>query len=117
MNRSKNLPVHRLTMEWTDDEMVFDTLDDLMVNSWVDFKNFMDAMAEHRTEFEMVFQALLFGGLGQLVVAYNEARAETNTPQQSLGIAIENVMGNPLFQTLVANSAGNMIDKVVEGME
>ena len=97
--------------------MVFDMLDELMVNSWSDFKNFMDAMGEHRSEFGMVFQALLFGGLGQLVVSYNEARSETNTPQQSLGIAMEEVVSNPLFQTLVRLSGSNMVDRMVEGME
>ena len=103
-------------MDWIDDEMVFDTLDELMANSWGDFKNFMDALAEHRTEFSLPVQALLFGGLGQLVVSYNSARSEGNNSKDSLELSMVAVVQNPMFQMHLGMSADSAVDNVVGGL-
>tara|TARA_R110000824_G_scaffold347211_1_gene534018 strand:- start:326 stop:637 length:312 start_codon:yes stop_codon:yes gene_type:complete len=103
-------------MEWVDDEMVFDTLDELMANSWGDFKNFMDAMAEHKNEFSIPVQAMLFGGLGQMVVAYNSARTEGNNPRDSLELSMVSVVQNPLFQMLLGMGANITMDKIADGI-
>ena len=37
-------------MEWNNDPLVWDGLDDLLLNAWPDLKRFLDAMHEHRGE-------------------------------------------------------------------
>jgi hypothetical protein len=64
-----------------------------------------------------MLKGLIFGGLGQLVLAYNVARNETNTPKLSLALGVEKVMKNPLFNASMAGNIENLIDNAVEKME
>mgnify|MGYP003118476741 CR=1 FL=1 len=99
---------------WTEDDDVWRTLDDLMTNGWPLLNEYLSAMQPHKSELPPMAKALLFGGLGQLVVTYNKAREESNPPNLALALAFEDVVRNPLFNTLMGGSVNKMVDKKVD---
>ena len=104
-------------MEWTEDPLVWDGLDDLLTNAWPDAVRFFDALHEHSNELDATMKAIMFGGIGQLMKSYNEARSELNDPNQSLAIALEQVTKNPLFSRFMQTQINEGLDSVIEGME
>ncbi len=104
-------------MKWDDNPLLWEKLDDLMINSASELKQFLDILFEHEKEIHPMLKGLLFGGFGQLVMGYNVARTEANDPKLSLALATEKVMKNPLFNQVMAGNIENIIDKSVEQME
>lgn len=104
-------------MEWTDDPLVWDGLDDLLQNVWPDLKQFLDALHEHSDEINPHWRGLLFGGLGQLVAAYVTARSESNDPKQSYAVALEVMVANPAFAGMMQGMVNQTIDGAVVKME
>ena len=99
---------------WTEDEDVWRTLDDLLTNGWPLLNEYLSAMQPYKSELPPMAKALLFGGLGQLVVTYNKAREESNPPNLALALAFEDVVRNPLFNTLMGGSVNQMVDTKVD---
>jgi len=99
---------------WTEDDDVWRTLDDLMTNGWPLLNDYLSAMQPHKSELPPLAKALLFGGMGQLVVTYNKAREESNPPNLALALAFEDVVRNPLFNTLMEGSVKQMVDRKVD---
>ena len=104
-------------MNWDDNPLLWEKLDDLMINSANELKEFLDILYEHEKEIHPMMKGLIFGGLGQLVLAYNVARNEANEPKLSLALGVEKVMKNPLFNASMAGNIENLIDNAVEKME
>jgi hypothetical protein len=104
-------------MEWTDDPLVWDGLDDLLQNVWPDLKQFLDALHEHSDEINPHWRGLLFGGLGQLVAAYVTARSESNDPKQAYAVALEVMVANPAFAGMMQGMVNQTIDGAVVKME
>ena len=104
-------------MNWDDNPLLWEKLDDLMINSANELKEFLDILYEHEKEIHPMLKGLVFGGLGQLVLAYNVARKEANEPKLSLALGVEKVMKNPLFSSSMAGNIENLIDNAVEKME
>ncbi len=104
-------------MEWADDPLVWDSLDDLLQNAWPDLKIFLDALHEHGDEISPHWRGLLFGGLGQLVAAYTTARHEANSPRQSYAVALEQMVANPVFASMMQGMMNQTIDGAVSNME
>jgi len=100
--------------DWKEDELLWEKLDDVMMNGYADMKSFLDTLSEYRAEIGAINSTLLFGGLGQFCVTYVESRTETNSPKHSLANAVEAVMKNPLVTRLMMSQVGGMIDKKVE---
>jgi len=103
-------------MEWTDDPLVWDGLDDLLLNAWPDLKQFLDALHEHADEISPHFRGLLFGGLGQLVAAYATARSEANDPRQAYTVALEVMIANPSFACMMQGMVNQTVDGAVVKM-
>ena len=104
-------------MEWTEDPGVVEALDRFMKETKNDLKDLLDALHPYSEGFPPVVNALLFGGIGQLVISYNEARGEANDPMQSLGLGIESVTRNPRFQVLINGLVDQKVGSVLEGQE
>ena len=104
-------------MEWMDDPLVWDGLDDLLQNVWPDLKQFLDALHEHSDEINPHWRGLLFGGLGQLVAAYVTARSESNDPKQAYAVALEVMVANPAFAGMMQGMVNQTIDGAVVKME
>jgi len=100
-------------MSWAEDPLVWQNLDDLMMNSWNDLKQFLDALHEHNDELDMGIKAILFGGLGQLTQAYVTARGDLNSPQHALAIALEETTKNPMFAALMQQTVNSAVDRAV----
>ena len=101
-------------MEWTEDPGVVEALDRYLKESKDDLKDLLDALHPYSNEFPPVVNALLFGGIGQLVISYNEARGEANDPLQSLGLGMESVTRNPRFQVLLNDLIDQRVGSVLE---
>jgi len=104
-------------VEWTEDPGVVEALDRYLKESKDDLKDLLDALHPYSKEFPPVVNALLFGGIGQLVISYNEARGEANDPLQSLGLGMESVTRNPRFQVLLNGLIDQRVGSVLEGNE
>jgi len=111
-------PIHpSVDMEWADDPLVWDELDDLLLNSWPDLKRFLDAMHNHRSELNPHWRGMLFGGLGQLSASYTTARNEANNPRQAFAVALETMAANPSFAIMMQGQMNAVVDVAVEGLE
>tara|TARA_R110000823_G_scaffold274141_2_gene393099 strand:+ start:2873 stop:3187 length:315 start_codon:yes stop_codon:yes gene_type:complete len=104
-------------MKWEDNPLLWEKLDDFLINSAGDAKNFLDVLYEHESEIHPMLKGILFGGFGQLIMSYNVSRTELNEPNMSLALALEKVMSNPLFGQVMAANITNVIDKTVENLE
>ena len=104
-------------MEWADDPLVWDHLDDLLQHAWPDLKKFLDALHEHGDELSPHWRGLMFGGLGQLVAAYVTARHEASNPRQSYAIALEQMVSNPVFASMMQGMMNQAVDGAVAEME
>ena len=104
-------------MEWSEDPLVWDGLDDLLQNVWPDLKQVLDALHEHSDEINPHWRGLLFGGLGQLVAAYVTARSESNDPKQAYAVALEVMVANPAFAGMMQGMVNQTIDGAVVRME
>tara|TARA_R110000824_G_scaffold141584_5_gene308238 strand:+ start:128 stop:442 length:315 start_codon:yes stop_codon:yes gene_type:complete len=104
-------------VKWEDNPLVWEKLDEYMINSAAELKELLDVLYEHDSEFHPMLKGLLFGGLGQLVMAYNVARTEANEPKLALALGIEKVMVNPIFGKAMAGNINNIIDNTVDKME
>ena len=103
-------------MEWTDNPLVWDGLDDLITNAWPDMKKFLDALNEHKSEINPIWNTMLFHGLGQLSASYVSARAEANEPPHAYAIALESVIQNPSFQAMMGSVMNQAVDSKVGQM-
>ena len=97
-----------------DDPQVWNTLDDLLMNGHNNVRAFLDALNQHRETLSGPMKSLLFGGMGHLVVAYNEARTELNEPRVAFGIALESMVANPQFAALMLHTINIGIDNKVD---
>jgi len=104
-------------MSWQDDDLLWERLDDMIMNSYGDVKAFLDNLAEYKTDLGMINSTILFGGFGQFVVTYVESRMETNNPKHSLANAMESVMKNPLVTKLMMSQIGGLVDRKVGEMK
>ena len=104
-------------MNWADDDLVWNNLDDLIMNSWNDLKNFLDALHEYNDELNLQMKGILFGGFGQFAQAYVVARGELNSPKHSMAIALEKTTQNPMFAALMQSAIHQSVDKAMTGGE
>ena len=104
-------------MEWTEDPGGVEALDRYLKESKDDLKDLLDALHPYSNEFPPVVNSLILGGIGQLVISYNEARGEANDPLQSLGLGMESVTRNPRFQVLLNGLIDQRVGSVLEGNE
>tara|TARA_R110002020_G_scaffold119955_4_gene273453 strand:+ start:1554 stop:1868 length:315 start_codon:yes stop_codon:yes gene_type:complete len=104
-------------MSWSEDDLLWEKLDDVIMNGYADMKSFLDTAAEYKSDLGMINSTLLFGGIGQFYVTYVESRTETNSPKHSLANAVESVMNNPLVTKLMMRQVGGIFDKKVEELK
>ncbi len=116
MKASNNPDLCGIGMEWTENPLVWDGLDELMTNAWPDMKNFLDALSEHKSEISPVWTAILFHGMGQMCAAYVSSRAEANEPPHAFAISLETVLRNPTFSSMMGSMMNDAVDKKVEQM-
>ena len=103
-------------MEWAEDPDIWTTLDALLMNMKDDLKDFLDVLHKYNSELSMPMKALLFGGIGQITIAYQEARNEANEPREAFTIALEQMSQNPLFATLMVQTVNMAVDSKVSEM-
>ena len=114
-SKSPCLPAAGMS-NWTDDPEVWDALDDLLLNAWPHTKEFLDIMHQHSSTIDAHWKGLLFGGLGQLMAAYNTAREEANAPRQAFALALEKTVANPQFAGMMQGMVNQSIDSGVAKM-
>jgi len=107
----------REVMTWSDDPDVWETMDSLLLDVWINLKDFLDTLSEYKDEINPTLWTLLAPGLGGLTKAYNDARMESNPPQIALALALERTVKHGSIQRLMMNTMNQSVDKVVEGME
>ena len=107
----------RAVMTWSDDPDVWETMDSLLLDVWINLKEFLDTLSQYRDEINPMLWTLLAPGLGGLTKAYNEARMESNPPQIALALALERTVKHGSIQRLMMDTMNQSVDKVVEGME
>jgi len=103
-------------MMWSENPLLWDKLDDLLLNAWPDVKEFLDILVEHRTEFSPTVNTIMFHGCGNFVKSYVEARHEANPPNLALAVALENVTQNPNISRLMQMQMNAAVDNAVKGM-
>ena len=104
-------------MSWSDDPNVWETMDSLLLDAWINLKDFLDALSNHKEDVNPMLWTMLAPGLGGLTKAYNEARMESNPPQIALALALEKTVKHGSIQRLMMNTMNQSVDRVVEGME
>ena len=102
--------------DWTDDPQVWESLDDLLLNAWPLTKEFLDNLHEHSGSIDPHWRGLLFGGLGQMMAAYNTARDEANEPRLAFAIALEKTVANPQFAGMMQGMLNQTIDSGIAKM-
>lgn len=108
---------------WSMDPQVWDKIDDLLLGTDVNLRNFLDSMFEYKQDIPQIFQVLLFSCLGKFVVAYSECRRinpETeipfHDPPMSFHIALQSVAEDPAAQQLMQGGINQMVDNKIGGM-
>ena len=103
-------------MTWNKNEELWNRLDKMMLNCREDLEDFLNELFKHHEELDLVGQAILFGGLGKLVMTYNHER-HTKTAEESLAIAFQAMHSDRRVQQLMGLSVEKTIDAKVAQMK
>tara|TARA_R100001594_G_scaffold62118_3_gene96414 strand:+ start:309 stop:629 length:321 start_codon:yes stop_codon:yes gene_type:complete len=103
-------------MKWNENEELWSALDDLMMNCKDDLNKFLGILHQHQNELDMLGQAIMFGGIGKLVLMYNQFRTEYE-PEIALALAFKEMHSDRRVQTLIGHSVNMAIDARVENMK
>ena len=104
-------------MEWYENDEVWKSLDDLMLNMWPALHRFFSELKVHQDELEPHTRAYLFGGIGQFAASYVEARNNGASEVESYDVGVNAVATNPMMQKLMQSMMNNMVDGAVSKME
>ena len=105
-------------IEWFENKIIWDSLDNIVNHSAGDIKNLLDALWEHRDELDEQMKVTLFIGLGGFVKTYAESRSELNKPLESFAHAVEKVFTHPAYEKVMMKQMTDKIDdKVVQFKE
>ena len=101
---------------WNEDEEVWRTLDNLMKNCRDDLDEFLTCLFKYHDSIDLVGQALLFGGLGKMVMNYNQAILATS-PEESLAMAFQATYHDRRIQQLMGSATEAAIDAQIAKMK
>ena len=102
---------------WNEDPQFWITLDELVASSWMPFKAFLEAVQKHDDEFNIVTQAILFGGLGNFMRVYSVSRGEGLTPTESFNKAVATIGQDSRVLQVMQQGANRVVDSKVEAMK
>lgn len=104
-------------MEWFEDDEVWESLDDLMINLSPALLRMLKALENHEADMNFYMKALLFGGLGQFTVTYTRERGIMTNEIEAFDKAVASVASNPyvmqMMKQVVAGSVDNNVAKMV----
>jgi len=103
-------------MNWQDDEYVWKSLDKLLRNCRNDVDEFLRCLYVYIDDLDINSQAILFGGIGKLVMSYN-AELQICTMNESLSRAFIAVQSDRRVQQMMASAVEQAIDEKIENMK
>ena len=104
--------------EWVQDARVWEKIDNLMLEVWLPLKEFLDVFHEYNSELTPQAQAIMFGGLGTLVMKYCELRQQNaNQPPDCLQEAFATVHADKRVQHLMGQAMNIGIDSKIQEMK
>tara|TARA_R110002012_G_scaffold298759_2_gene497391 strand:- start:723 stop:1040 length:318 start_codon:yes stop_codon:yes gene_type:complete len=101
---------------WNTDEEVWSSLDQLMKNAKPDLELFLGNIHRHADTLDLLGNAILFGGIGKLVMKYNEFRDEHDC-EVALALAFKEMYSDRRVQNLIGHAVNTAIDSKVETMK
>jgi hypothetical protein len=104
--------------EWAQDDRIWDKIDILLHEMWLPLKDFLDIFHEYNHELNPQTQAIMFGGVGTLVMKYCELRNnDSSHPESCLQEAIATVHNDKRVQQFMANAINIGIDTKIQQMK
>jgi len=103
-------------MKWNENTELWIKIDNLMKNCKDDLTEMLGELYKHQQEIGLLGEAVMFGGLGKLVLMYNQFRTE-NEPEQSLALAFKEMNEDRRVQNLMGQAVNTAIDSKVENMK
>lgn len=101
--------------KWNEDEDLWSALDDLMKNTRKDLDIFLAIMHRYNDQIGLLGNAVLFGGIGKLVMTYNRMRIHHNS-EESLALAFQEMYNDRRVQNLMGHAVNTAIDGKVSQM-
>lgn len=103
-------------MKWNENGEFWNKLDNLMKNCKEDLTEMLSELYKHQEELGLLGEAVMFGGIGKLVLMYNQFR-NSNEPEQSLAMAFKEMNSDRRIQNLMGQAVNNAIDMKVQNMK
>ena len=104
--------------EWQTDDRVWQQIDILLHEMWLPLKDFLDVFHEYNSELSLQTQAIMFGGVGTLVMKYCELRSNNmNPPDVSLQEAIAVVHNDKRVKQFMSQALNVGIDNKINQMK
>ena len=105
-----------IMQDWTEDEKMWEALDELVDSSWQPLKELLDLAYEYREQFQPFSIALLFGGMGTFTRVYYECRSQANSSEQAFQEAMLAVQADRRMQAVFQKATNDAVDAQVERM-
>lgn len=102
---------------WQDDPAFWETLDQLINESWLPLKNFLDVLKDHDDELTLQSKAMISGGIGTFVRVYALRRSDSNPPEIAFQEALSAVYADPRVRELTQQAADKMVDAKITQMK
>ena len=102
-------------MNWNEDEELWTKLDTLLRNCEKDLDEFLTCLYKYHDDLDLTGQAILFGGIGKLVMNYNHNKFEK--PEEGLAIAFQSMHADRRVQKLMGHAVEQTIDKQINKMK
>jgi len=103
-------------MKWNENEKLWLSLDKLMKNSMKDLNEFLKILHQHHSELDLLGNAIMFGGIGKLVIMYNKFREEQE-PEFALALAFKEMYSDNRVQDLMGHAVNTAIDNKVNQLK
>lgn len=101
--------------KWNEDPELWVCLDEMMKNVKPDLNRFLTILYKYQSDLDLLGNAVMFGGIGKLVLMYNQFRIE-NEPEQSLAMAFKEMHNDRRVQQLIGHAVNTAIDGKVSQM-
>lgn len=103
-------------MKWNEDEEVWKKLTLLMEVVKEPLDDFLSTLYKYHDDIGIEGQAMIFGGIGNIVMAYNQYVKETN-PEQALATAFQISHNDGRVKKMMGHSVEVAIDNKVKKMK
>ena len=101
--------------KWNEDEELWKCIDELMTNVKPDLSRFLSILYKYHDSLDLLGNAVMFGGIGKLVLMYNQFRTEHDA-EESLALAFKEMHNDRRVQQLIGHAVNTAIDGKVSEM-